>query len=58
MGFLDLKEIELPGAFDAHVHLRDGEMSELVAPTVRTGGVGCVYVMVCYSFCFPLFALM
>ncbi|OAL44973.1 Dihydroorotase [Pyrenochaeta sp. DS3sAY3a] len=45
MGFLSLTEIELPGAFDAHVHLRDGEMSELVAPTVRTGGVGCVYVM-------------
>ena len=47
MGFSELNEIELPAAFDAHVHLRDGEMSELVTPTVRQGGVNQVYVMVC-----------
>lgn len=40
-------EIELPAAFDAHVHLRDGEMSQLVTPTIRQGGVNQVYVMVC-----------
>lgn len=46
MGFTDLTEIELPAAFDAHVHLRDGEMSQLVTPTIRKGGVNQVYVMV------------
>jgi hypothetical protein len=46
MGFMKLDEIELPAAFDAHVHLRDGEMSQLVTPTVRIGGVNQVYVMV------------
>lgn len=30
---------------DLHVHLRDGAMMELVTPTVRSGGVGVVYVM-------------
>lgn len=44
--FRDLREIELPAAFDAHVHLRDGEMSQLVTPTIREGGVNQVYVMV------------
>ncbi|KAF2734696.1 Dihydroorotase [Polyplosphaeria fusca] len=41
----NLDEIELPAAFDPHVHLRDGEMSKLVTPTVRAGGVNQVYVM-------------
>lgn len=50
MGFTTQTQIELPAAFDAHVHLRDGEMAELVAPTVRKGGVGQVYVMVGYGF--------
>ncbi|KAJ4341389.1 dihydroorotase [Didymella glomerata] len=45
MGFTDLTEIELPAAFDAHVHLRDGEMSQLVTPTIRRGGVNQVFVM-------------
>lgn len=40
-------EVELPAAFDAHVHLRDGEMSQLVTPTIRKGGVNQAYVMVC-----------
>jgi dihydroorotase len=46
MEFTKLSEIELPAAFDAHVHLRDGEMSQLVTPTIRVGGVNQVYVMV------------
>lgn len=46
MGFSELTEIELPAAFDAHVHLRDGEMSQLVTPTIRKGGVNQVFVMV------------
>ena len=46
MEFTKLNEIELPAAFDAHVHLRDGEMSQLVTPTIRKGGVNQVYVMV------------
>jgi dihydroorotase len=46
MEFTKLTEIELPAAFDAHVHLRDGEMSQLVTPTIRDGGVNQVYVMV------------
>ncbi|KAF2819575.1 Dihydroorotase [Ophiobolus disseminans] len=45
MEFTKLSEIELPAAFDAHVHLRDGEMSQLVTPTIRKGGVNQVYVM-------------
>ncbi|KAF2640226.1 Dihydroorotase [Massarina eburnea CBS 473.64] len=45
MEFLTVEEIELPAAFDAHVHLRDGEMAQLVAPTIRKGGVDTVYVM-------------
>jgi dihydroorotase len=53
MQFTKLTEIELPAAFDAHVHLRDGEMSQLVTPTIRKGGVNQVYVMVreLASFC-------
>lgn len=46
MEFAKIDEIELPAAFDAHVHLRDGEMSQLVTPTIRQGGVNQVYVMV------------
>jgi hypothetical protein len=46
MNFTRIDEIELPAAFDAHVHLRDGEMSQLVTPTIRRGGVNQVYVMV------------
>jgi dihydroorotase len=48
MDFTKLTELELPAAFDAHVHLRDGEMSQLVTPTIRQGGVNQVYVMVRY----------
>jgi hypothetical protein len=48
MEFTKITELELPAAFDAHVHLRDGEMSQLVTPTIRQGGVNQVYVMVRY----------
>ncbi|PGH11391.1 dihydroorotase, homodimeric type [Helicocarpus griseus UAMH5409] len=37
--------IELPASADFHVHLRDGDMMELVVPTIRQGGVNTVYVM-------------
>lgn len=46
MEFTKITELELPAAFDAHVHLRDGEMSSLVTPTIRKGGVNQVFVMV------------
>ena len=45
--FRALTSLELPAAFDAHVHLRDGEMAQLVTPTIRQGGVSQVFVMVC-----------
>lgn len=36
----------MPSPFDAHVHLREGPVSALVTPHVRTGGMDVVYVMV------------
>jgi dihydroorotase len=42
-----LDGLELPATADFHVHLRDGEMMELVTPTIRQGGVNIVFVMVC-----------
>ncbi|ORY62526.1 dihydroorotase [Pseudomassariella vexata] len=35
----------LPAAADFHVHLRDGDVSKVVTPTIRFGGVDTVYVM-------------
>ena len=46
MKLSSLGEVEIPAVFDAHVHLRDGEMSQLVTPTIRQGGVNQAYVMV------------
>lgn len=40
-----MTEIELGLTADMHVHLRDGEMMELVAPTVYEGGISVAYVM-------------
>lgn len=40
-----MSEIELGLTADMHVHLRDGTMMELIAPTVREGGVSVAYVM-------------
>lgn len=38
--------LEIAAASDMHVHLRDGDMMELVVPTIRHGGVNQVMVMV------------
>lgn len=38
-------EIPLGLTCDMHVHLRDGEMCDLVTPMIRDGGVSVVYVM-------------
>jgi dihydroorotase len=38
------QRLELPATADMHVHLRQGEMMDLVAPTVRQGGVDTVFV--------------
>ncbi|CCH43747.1 Dihydroorotase [Wickerhamomyces ciferrii] len=37
--------IDLGVTGDFHVHLRDGKMMELIAPTVREGGVSIAYIM-------------
>ncbi|KAI1007290.1 putative dihydroorotase [Podosphaera aphanis] len=37
--------LRLPASADFHVHLRDEAMMEVVAPTIRSGGVNTVYVM-------------
>ncbi|CEJ90137.1 Putative Dihydroorotase, homodimeric type [[Torrubiella] hemipterigena] len=39
------QRIELPATADMHVHLRQGDMMNLVVPTVRQGGVDTVFVM-------------
>jgi dihydroorotase len=41
-----LQGVKLPASADFHVHLRDGDMMELVTPTIRQGGVNTVFVMV------------
>lgn len=38
-------EIDLGITADLHVHLRDGNMMNLIAPTVRQGGVSVAYIM-------------
>lgn len=40
-----LQGVKLPASADFHVHLRDGDMMELVTPTIRQGGVNTVFVM-------------
>ncbi|RKP28825.1 Dihydroorotase [Metschnikowia bicuspidata] len=40
-----MAEIDLGITADMHIHVRDGKMMELVAPTVREGGVSVAYVM-------------
>ncbi|KAI1065552.1 hypothetical protein LB507_000994 [Fusarium sp. FIESC RH6] len=35
----NIQRLELPAAADMHVHLRQGELMDLVVPTVRQGGV-------------------
>lgn len=42
------ESLELPPTADFHVHLRDGEMTEMIVPDcILSGGVDTVYVMVC-----------
>ena len=46
---MDLKNtqrLELPATADMHVHLRQGELMEVVTPTVRQGGVDTAFVYV------------
>ncbi|KAK6197463.1 Dihydroorotase [Scheffersomyces amazonensis] len=38
-------EIELGVTADLHVHLREGDMKDLIVPTVKQGGISIVYVM-------------
>ncbi|KAE8218919.1 hypothetical protein CF319_g7289 [Tilletia indica] len=38
-------EITVPSPFDAHVHLRQGDMCSLIAPHVAQGGINTAYVM-------------
>jgi dihydroorotase len=38
------ERLVLPPTADMHVHLRQGELMELVVPTVRKGGVDTVFV--------------
>ncbi|QUC22072.1 uncharacterized protein UV8b_06313 [Ustilaginoidea virens] len=40
-----VQRLVLPPTADMHVHLRQGDMMDLVAPTVRQGGVDTVFVM-------------
>ncbi|KAH7031286.1 uncharacterized protein B0I36DRAFT_121016 [Microdochium trichocladiopsis] len=45
MQLKDTQRLELPAAGDFHVHLRQGEVMELVTPHIRKGGVDTVFVM-------------
>lgn len=40
----NIQRLELPAAADMHVHLRQGDMMDLVVPTVRQGGVDTAFV--------------
>ena len=44
-----MTSITVPAPADFHVHLRQGEISELIVPHVRRGGFDLVYVMVCFT---------
>ncbi|KAI1018272.1 hypothetical protein LB505_001287 [Fusarium chuoi] len=41
----NIQRLELPAAADMHVHLRQGDMMDLVVPTVRQGGVDTAFVI-------------
>ncbi|KAL1881472.1 hypothetical protein VTK73DRAFT_3534 [Phialemonium thermophilum] len=45
MKLRDVQRLELPPSADMHVHLRQGQLMELVVPEIRKGGVDTVYVM-------------
>lgn len=40
----NIQRLELSAAADMHVHLRQGELMDLVVPTVQQGGVDTVFV--------------
>lgn len=40
----NIQRFELPAAADMHVHLRQGELMDLVVPTIRQGGVDTAFV--------------
>lgn len=46
MQLKDTQRLVLPAAADMHVHLRQDDMMKLVTPSIRTGGVDTVFVMV------------
>lgn len=50
MQLKSIDRIELPAAADMHVHLRQGELMNLVVPTLAKGGVDTAFV---YEF--PIF---
>ena len=37
--------LEIGTTCDMHVHLRDGQMCDLVTPTVKEGGINVAYIM-------------
>lgn len=41
-----LQKLELPASADMHVHLRQGEMMDVVVPTLEQGGVDTAFVYV------------
>ncbi|KAI6089140.1 Dihydroorotase [Hypoxylon rubiginosum] len=45
MQLKSIDRLELPAAADMHVHLRQGELMDLVVPTITQGGVDTVFVM-------------
>ncbi|KAI3341904.1 dihydroorotase [Ustulina deusta] len=45
MRLKDVHRLELPPTADMHVHLRQGEIMNLVVPYIRRGGVDTVFVM-------------
>ncbi|EDO16115.1 hypothetical protein Kpol_1001p27 [Vanderwaltozyma polyspora DSM 70294] len=40
-----MEEINLGTTCDMHVHVRDGEMCELITPTIKEGGISVAYIM-------------
>ncbi len=46
MHLKSVQKLELPPTADMHVHLRQGEMMQLVTPYLLYGGVDTVFVMV------------
>lgn len=41
-----MNNLIIPSPFDAHVHLRQGDLAKLVVPHVKLGGIKLAYVMV------------